>query len=1468
MRRVERFDEIAVYIDTRITERLSRLGYGAGSTGLPAGSADGAALAASYLTVAVSPALANERALVMGNLMATPIDGGPGGTYTIGVDSTKLTVSGGKLDKTGGGTLTLQSSSNYTVDVPTSGTLALGAATLSATSISNVTTSTHSHAVTTTTAAAVNTIVATDGNGYTQLVRLGIGTGAAPSFPLHVVGTGTLARFAYDASYYTNLSTNSGGSFVIQPIGDLIADIGGTTLRANINYKTDLGAITTKWRVLHVAEVWAEALIASEKVGTTGGRFFTGFANVLVADVPAGAGSPLTIAFVGSPTFAGSATGTSGGGYQTITQRGATTSMTATGGSGNITFIDSASTDLVNGTSLTISKPAGTLQNHTMWAGLHYDDSVTMTVPSGWTLYQTDTYDGLIHDVYYKVAGASEPSSYTWALSISENANGWIATYAGGDTTTPYDTFVIQSNETASTNMASGSLTTGVSNAVVLFSSTISLNQEGDVTVVPPSGWTGRAGTGTGDGWFRNWMGDRTYASSGSSVSATATLSGARKTSVILVALKPAPSGTTSGNISLPTGATDDDQTFMCARWDSTTATLTPPAGWSQLGSTQTGDNGRLALYRRKFAGGDPSSVSWSVNANCTLVVDAISYYNVDPTTPTDATTVFKLNNTASTNLRSDGITTATNGAKAIMFGGVIDTSGGSTTVAPTSTWAEQVDTGTGAVRAHIQDKTISSPGSTGTIDATLSAAKKSITAMVALRPLFVTGADSNSVSPAKPTGTASGHSIWAVTVRAGGALTAPSGWVSVASQVVNGGAVEVLRKAAGGSEPSNYTFTTDSTASLSAQLFTLSNTNATVVDVLGSWTTASTTTLRGAGITPLVTGDMLILAGGCVDTSAGTVTATPPGGMTEQGENGAGTTMVYVASQLLASTSATGNKDATLSSAKQNGGILIAVKAATSGSNNYISVKYNNFGSTTAAEYPIVYLEKNLQVEWMQVVVHDTPDSGKIYRSYTLDGATVYEYRVVRDLDGTGANAWAAGDGVFSTGITGQGWIEQYALYGVNSNANVAGGTQRAGPTTAYNVRTGTGHNQFDTLAASGNLQGLYDYATTRFGFAAGKYTGRWFSIDEVNGLRFMSGATKLLQVDSTPAITIGEVATNKANTYITAGEIRFRGGTSGAQSYFKIAADGRAVFIQGNAASNSLNWETTSSYDVVAQVYGWRSSGVSRAVTIAYGYGTTSGTVELVAYDVNNTAVTFLRVLGYERRIEITGMTHLQRGLSVGTTYFSPLGDGQVYVTGNASFNNSGLMPTYGVSVGTATVDYTPTAGTWSTTAATLLLNAATYSTIGFHDSGSRVDYIRVGAGFMVLGHDGGYGSARVEAPGGISTMSAMTAQVFASATTYGALILPIERACVLTQWTLVLYVATTNNGSNRYYIELKRLSDSAVIDAFYTSDAGAANTWIRVARTLALTMNPGDLGIYLDITKVGSPGQIQLGSNVYLK
>jgi hypothetical protein len=94
-------------------------------------------------------------------------------------------------------------------------------------------------------------------------------------------------------------------------------------------------------------------------------------------------------------------------------------------------------------TNLTLTKPSDVAAGDVMLASiaLHDGSATSVTAPTGWTQVlrtDNDTNIGIVS--YYKVAGASEPSTYTWTLSPQTRAQGGITRYSGVDTSHPIDT--------------------------------------------------------------------------------------------------------------------------------------------------------------------------------------------------------------------------------------------------------------------------------------------------------------------------------------------------------------------------------------------------------------------------------------------------------------------------------------------------------------------------------------------------------------------------------------------------------------------------------------------------------------------------------------------------------------------------------------------------------------------------------------------------------------------------------------------------------------------------------------------------------------------------------------------------------------------------------------------------------------------------------------------------------------------
>ncbi|MES2563507.1 MAG: DUF6701 domain-containing protein [Pseudomonadota bacterium] len=123
--------------------------------------------------------------------------------------------------------------------------------------------------------------------------------------------------------------------------------------------------------------------------------------------------------------------------------------------------------------SLSINKPAGTVQNDVLVASIAArPHTVTITPPAGWVLVRrTDNVNGDSNTlaVYRKLAGAAEPTHYTWVISASTGAAGGIQAFANVDPVNPI--LIEDGASTASgTSHATPSVTTGLANAMIVAS--------------------------------------------------------------------------------------------------------------------------------------------------------------------------------------------------------------------------------------------------------------------------------------------------------------------------------------------------------------------------------------------------------------------------------------------------------------------------------------------------------------------------------------------------------------------------------------------------------------------------------------------------------------------------------------------------------------------------------------------------------------------------------------------------------------------------------------------------------------------------------------------------------------------------------------------------------------------------------------------------------------------------------------
>lgn len=212
------------------------------------------------------------------------------------------------------------------------------------------------------------------------------------------------------------------------------------------------------------------------------------------------------------------------------------------------------------------------------------------------------------------------------------------------------------------------------------------------------------------------------------------------------------------------------------------------------------------------------------------------------------------------------------------------------------------------------------------------------------------------------------------------------------------------------------------------------------------------------------------------------------------------------------------------------------------------IYVRHNQMVSGDRA-----YMEADGKVEFLAITSGATAISG-----------TEYRYNVTRNLDGTGANSWYAGDAVFNTGQAGNGFIDLYSLRGVKT-------ASQAGPTIVGNMRNSATFNDWSEAWAIGNLNGLYGYGANTMGVGLGKYQAGQpnIVIDATNGVRLRQYNTDMIVLDAAGNSYFAGVMTIGAG-----GEIRQGTGTLGSTfTGLRLWRDSNVGRI-GGYNNNTLQW------------------------------------------------------------------------------------------------------------------------------------------------------------------------------------------------------------------------------------------------------------------------------------------------------
>lgn len=92
----------------------------------------------------------------------------------------------------------------------------------------------------------------------------------------------------------TSVSTptlTAAANLTLSPVGDLVINPTGDDVLPTTNFDINIGSISTKFRELHVGELWVDSLVAADTIATIGGRVIFAPTTKLTSDLAAAATS-------------------------------------------------------------------------------------------------------------------------------------------------------------------------------------------------------------------------------------------------------------------------------------------------------------------------------------------------------------------------------------------------------------------------------------------------------------------------------------------------------------------------------------------------------------------------------------------------------------------------------------------------------------------------------------------------------------------------------------------------------------------------------------------------------------------------------------------------------------------------------------------------------------------------------------------------------------------------------------------------------------------------------------------------------------------------------------------------------------------------------------------------------------------------------------------------------------------------
>lgn len=337
------------------------------------------------------------------------------------------------------------------------------------------------------------------------------------------------------------------------------------------------------------------------------------------------------------------------------------------------------------------------------------------------------------------------------------------------------------------------------------------------------------------------------------------------------------------------------------------------------------------------------------------------------------------------------------------------------------------------------------------------------------------------------------------------------------------------------------------------------------------------------------------------------------------------------------------------------------------------------------------IYVEHNQIEDGDYLILESNGLYEKMVAASGPSGTGPYSYTVTRDQDGSGANNWSAGEAVVNIGQVGnndgfldiyseQGvggggygptivgnvtqaggsWTEGWAIGNLNGLYGYSGGTKfaiglgeySAGDYMTIDVTNGIrffdsgdnvvaqlssaewtiGNTSTEHVAVTATAINMNDGATTYISLSGGAIivgddsSGEYVQIDS-GGIELYSNSTKVIDLDTSGNLTLGNVTENYGNAFwnISNKRLEFRGGTSGTTVEAYIDTDGSISAGSGAIKLSSDGAEITVStdYDSVRSLKFLNETGTLGGI---YGYEDTDGSIGMRCWGNTNMNIVYL--------------------------------------------------------------------------------------------------------------------------------------------------------------------------------------------------------------------------------------------------